>query len=381
MSIAFDFNLEPKAALAYLEGKGYHLTFNYDEMIGSAHHKAFTVAKVTRLDLLNDIFTSLHEAFQSGQTFNDWKNAIKPTLQQKGWWGKKEIADPKTGELKEVYIGSRRIRTIFNTNMRVAYGVQRYQTMRGLTNAIYWRYTSMLLANTRDGHAALHGTILHRDDPFWQVNYPPNDWNCKCKVRAYSLKQLQAKGLKVAGTTPQNIASKDWAYDVGAGSRVAALSKMELGTGLAQLQPNPQLDKLTDAQLKARFYKTLGIAEGGHYVDVVNDPMSVGDDLFTNFKTGADKLRKQQRHLYLDELANTIADPDEIYLEVENRTGQSKLVKKMLRYFEAENGDKKAFMALFTYEQDKTIGTSIYVVNPGMIEKKRVQKLIYQKGQ
>ncbi|MBL4774475.1 MAG: hypothetical protein JKY87_00240 [Mariprofundus sp.] len=377
--VAFSFKQTPEAAKAYLKGKGFKLTFNYDEMIGKAHHTAFTVAKVTRVDLLNDIFTSLNEAMASGETFKDWQARIKPTLQKKGWYGLKEVVNPKTGEIKEVYIGSRRLRNIFNTNMRVAHSVARFKQAKALIISVYWRYSSVLIPNTRDSHAAIHGTILHKDDAFWNSNYPPNDWGCKCKVRAYSKKQLEKRGMAISAKSPKSVAGKDWAHDVGAGSRVGALTKIKLGTGLKTIVPNKALDNLSDEQLKGRFYKTLGIQPGQPYIDKIGDPMDIDDGLFTKFKGGASKIRKNDRHLYIDELAKTIADPDEIYLEVESRTGKAKLVKKMFRYFKDEKGDKKAFMALFTYEKDKTIGTSIYVIKPDVITKKRVEKLIYQK--
>ena len=380
-SIKFSFNLEPTQAIDYLKNKGFKLTFDYDEMLGEAHHKAFTVAKVTRHDVLTDIFNSLQQAQKSGQRFEQWRDELKPDLQKKGWWGKKELTDPKTGEIKEVYIGSRRLRTIFNTNMRVAFNVQRYRQMMKLTQSVYWYYNAMMLPNTRDNHAAMNGTLLHRTNSFWNTNYPPNGWNCKCKVRAYSKQQAEKRGIKITKGTPKSIADKDWSHDIGAGSRVAKLTKMKLGSGLSAILPNLALAKLTAPQLKERFYNTLGIKQGKQFIDKTGDPMSIGDELFTNSATGASKITKQDRHLYIDELAKTISDPDEIFLEYENRTGKGLLVKKMFRYFKDQNGENKAFMALFTYQQDKTIGTSIYVVKPAVIDKKRVEKLIYQKEQ
>ena len=378
MSVAFDFNLEPKQAVDYLSGKGFKLTFDYEEMAEAAHHQAFTVAKVTRVDLLNDIFTSLNTALKEGQSFKDWQTNIEPTLKKKGWWGKTEVVDPKTGEVKTIDVGATRLRNIYKTNMRVAYSVQRHHSQRQLPHAVYWRYRSMLLSSTRSSHAARHGTILHRDDPWWQTNYPPNDWGCQCKVQAYSRTQMERRGLSVTPTRPNNIAGKDWQHNVWAGSQVGQLKKMELGTGLALLTPRPELNDLSESALKARFYSSLGIKEGSPYIDAVGDPMTVGEDLFTAPK-GASKIKKQNRHLYIDHLASAISDPDEIYIEVENRTGKSQLVKKMFRYFKDENGNKNAFMALFTYQEDKTIGTTIYVVNPNIVPKKRVEKLIYQK--
>lgn len=214
----FDFNKAPKDALSYLQDKGYKLSFNYDEMQRQEHNHAFTVAKVTRLDLLNDIHNSLIAAMEKGTPFEQWKRELKPTLQKYGWYGKTEVTDPKTGEVKTINVDSRRLATIYNTNMRVAYAKGRYDQMMALPDSEYWRYVAILDGMTRPTHRALNGIILHRSDPFWKLNFPPNDWGCRCIVRAYSRAVIQAKGWKIhdgknlpAGYAPH----PDWAYNVG----------------------------------------------------------------------------------------------------------------------------------------------------------------------
>jgi SPP1 gp7 family putative phage head morphogenesis protein len=228
MSLNFDFNLEPKEAVNYLASKGLQLSFNYEEMMHEMHHKAFTVAKITRLDLLQDIHTSLIDAQKNGTTFEQWKKQLKPTLQKKGWWGKTEVINRTTGEVKNIYVGSRRLRTIFDTNMRVSYSVGRHQQLMGLPDSVYWRYVSILDSVTRPSHAGKNGIIKHRDDPWWKTNYPPNAWNCRCKVRAYRQDEIDAKGWEIHQGAMENIAHPDWAYDVGAGSSFEALYKKKL---------------------------------------------------------------------------------------------------------------------------------------------------------
>jgi len=213
--VKLDFKLTPEEIVAYLKSKGFKLTFDYDELLKDAHNKTFTVAKVMREDLLKDIFESLIEAKKSGKNFETWKENIIPTLQKKGWWGEQEIVNPKTGEVKEIIVNSRRLKTIYSTNMRVSYQKYRYKQMMELPLSTYWMYRSALLETTRTSHAELHGTVLPRDHPFWKTNYPPNDWNCKCNVTAHSKRDLKKRGLKVATGDIESIASEDWAYNVG----------------------------------------------------------------------------------------------------------------------------------------------------------------------
>jgi len=214
------FSQKPEAALRYLRQKKPEIHFDYDEIMHEAHHKAFTVAKVTKLDLLTDIQNSLVKARDQGQPFATWKKEIIPTLKKKGWYGKTEVVNPKTGEIKEIYVGSRRLRNIFYTNTRVSYNVGRWEHQAQLTDAQYLRYVAILDQRNRPSHGKNHGVVRHRDDPFWRTNYPPNGWNCRCRVQAYSMDSLKKRGWDKGLQAPaHNVADKDWAYDVRTGSR------------------------------------------------------------------------------------------------------------------------------------------------------------------
>lgn len=214
MALSFDFSLTPQAVIEYLRSKGYKLTFDYDELIKEAHHKSFTVAKITKLDLLEDVHKSILEAMESGQGFKEWKKQITPVLKEKGWYGYVESINEGTGEVKEIHVGSRRLKHIFKTNMRSAYNVGRCRQQKALPQSVYWYYSAIMDQGTREKHAECHGKVLHRDDPWWRTNYPSNDHGCRCKVRAYSKRQLDKRGWAIEKYAPDNIAGKDWDYDI-----------------------------------------------------------------------------------------------------------------------------------------------------------------------
>ena len=44
----------------------------------------------------------------------------------------------------------------------------------------YLQYLTMEDDLVRDEHRILHGVIAEVGDEFWQFNYPPNGWNCRC---------------------------------------------------------------------------------------------------------------------------------------------------------------------------------------------------------
>ncbi len=380
--INFDFTKPPKDAIDHLRSKGYKLTFDYDELTKQAHHKAFTVAKVTRIDILHDIFNSFDKAISNGQTFKDFQKDIKPTLQKKGWWGEKEIINPSTGEIKKIKVDSHRLRNIYKTNMRVAYSKQRYDSKKKLTLSVYWRYKSALLENTRIDHRAAHGTVFHKDNPWWNTNYPPNGWGCVCKVQAYSKKQIEKKGWKVTDKADDNIASKDWDYNPADTSKISKLSKINLDNSLASLSTVKSIRKdkykdLSEQELEDKFYKTLDVKKGALFVDKVNDPMIIDNSLFTA-ASGHSKIKKQDRHLYLDEISETIKNPDEIYLYFNEQ--KKTLEKKMFRYYKGEGGGQRAIQVIFEYLEDKTQGVTAYFIkDTKQVSKRRFEKLIYSK--
>lgn len=212
----FSFFEEPTAVYEYLKSKKPEAHFDYDEIVHDAHKKAFTVAKMMNLDLLKDMQASLAKAFKEGVGFDEWKKNVKPMLAKKGWLGNIKVKDPKTGEEKEIYVGNRRLRTIFNTNMRTAYAKARYESqMQSLGE--YFRYTAVLDSRTREAHRKLHGKTLPKTDKFWDTNYPPNGWGCRCKVQVLTEAECIARGIVplADGSFLPQAAEKDFAYNPG----------------------------------------------------------------------------------------------------------------------------------------------------------------------
>ena len=389
--VKIDFQKTPQSIVDYLKNKQLTLTYNHYELLKQAHDKAFTVAKVTRMDLLNDIHKSLVDALKTGKNFEAWKKSIIPTLEKKGWWGTQEITNPKTGEIKKVIINSNRLKKIYTINTRVAYQKQRYEEMMKLPLSTYWMYRSALLENTRDSHRKLHGSVFHRDHEFWQENYPPNDWNCKCTVTAHSKKDIEKRGLTPIEGKIESIAGKDWNYNVGINTNVAALKKINLDDSLQYLPllnsaKNNELKNLDYDGLKNRFYQSIGVKEGETFIDKTNDPILISDDFFKTLERS--KINRKDRNYYILELADTLQNPDEIYLEFEKLKNtsdkyldkDSRVVKKYMRYYKTETGAKRALIVLVEYLKDKTTGVSAYVIDSaGTVENKRVEKLIYKK--
>ena len=192
-------DLEPADAVAFFAAKGEALAWDYTDVWREANAHAFTVAKATSLEVLRTIRAEVARAIGPGRTFEDFKRALRPRLQDLGWWGTQEVLDADTGELTRVQLGSnRRLRTIFQTNVQTAYMAGRFK--RYTDNAVdrpYWRYVAIMDGRTRPAHAALHGKVWRHDDPIWKVIWPPNGWGCRCRVTALTKTEFDELGVQL----------------------------------------------------------------------------------------------------------------------------------------------------------------------------------------
>lgn len=192
------FKLSPTLAIKYFKNKKNQTSWNWYDIWQDSHKKSFTVAKAMNKNILQDIRSAVEKALEDGQTFQQFKKELKPTLQKKGWWGEIIVVD-KEGVAEKVQLGSNyRLKTIYRVNMQTSYQTGRYQLqIENTDNRPYWEYIAVMDSSTRPEHAMLNGLILRYDDPFWKSFYPPNGWNCRCRVNALSEHNISTKNLIV----------------------------------------------------------------------------------------------------------------------------------------------------------------------------------------
>jgi len=197
VSLSFALGLPPADAVAYFESKGYKITFDWHELDQAAHAQAFTVAKAASLDVLADIRATLKTALAEGKTEAWFRKDLEPRLQAKGWWGMKKMVAPRTGEERRVQLGSpARLRLIYRQNLQTAFMAGRYKAMLENADARpWWQYVAVLDGRTRPSHKVLADRTFRFDDPFWSSHYPPNGFNCRCRVRALSDSRMEAENV------------------------------------------------------------------------------------------------------------------------------------------------------------------------------------------
>lgn len=190
------FGLAPDKAIEYLDSKGLHVGWNWQDTLDEAHARSFTIAKMTELDLLSDTRKAIMQAMANGTGFQGFEQTIAPVMQAKGWWGQKTVINP-SGDVQRVQLGNpRRLETIYHTNRRSAVMSAKYmRMMEAVDTHPYWQYIHHDSAHPRINHAALHGVIYAVDDPFWAHGFPPNGFNCRCTVKALTANRAEKMGV------------------------------------------------------------------------------------------------------------------------------------------------------------------------------------------
>lgn len=172
-------------AISYLKGKLPEASVAWDDLAGPVHAKVFTVAGATTADLAADLQQALADAKANGSALADFRKAFDEAVQKHGW----------------TYRGKRGWRTsvIFNANMRSAHMAGRWaQIEANADRRPFLQYRTAGDSRVRPQHRAWNGLIFPVGDAFWHTHYPPNGWNCRCTVRAYSQADLDEKNLVVS---------------------------------------------------------------------------------------------------------------------------------------------------------------------------------------
>lgn len=197
--ITVNWDMPFEEMVEYFESKGIRMSpSGWREIWKQANARAFTVARVTAMDVLQDIREAITEAIDKGTPLKEFKAGLSETLESKGWLapkGEKAKVVMPDGSIRKRLTGWR-LDTIFGTNNAAAYSVGRYkQQMAVKAQRPYWTYKTVEDISVRPSHAEHNGKVRHADHPFWQTWYPPNGFNCRCYVRSLSARQMREMGL------------------------------------------------------------------------------------------------------------------------------------------------------------------------------------------
>jgi len=147
--------------------------------------RAFTVAHIAKLDLINQTLKALTKALQNGETLEQFKARIGDRLEAA--WGEERAWH---------------LEVIFRNNMQQAYAHGREMQMRtpeALELRPYGLFSATLDAGTTEVCRRSHGTVLPLDHRWWLTHTPLLHHQCRSIKRALTPEQAAARGISRRG--------------------------------------------------------------------------------------------------------------------------------------------------------------------------------------
>ncbi|KZN30048.1 hypothetical protein N480_03640 [Pseudoalteromonas luteoviolacea S2607] len=171
-------------AISNLKSKVQIPTESYKDLLGHIHARAFTVAGATKAELLNDLYKAVLAANENGETITDFRARFDKAVSKHGW----------------SYNGKRGWRTqvIYQNNKNTARAAGRWQQQERVKHRRpYLLYLTAGDSRVRPQHSAWNYILLPIEHNFWHTHYPPNGWNCRCKVVSLSNADIKRMGLTI----------------------------------------------------------------------------------------------------------------------------------------------------------------------------------------
>lgn len=346
------FNQPFREQIEFLRQKRAKPTKSWLDAMRGIHDRAFVISGATDLAMISDFQAAIANAAEQGRTLEGFRNDFDLLVARYGW----------------DYKGERgwRTRVIFETNLRTSYMAGRLKQMRDpdvLKLRPFWEYRHGEKREPkipRPEHLSWHGKVYRHDDPFWQTHFPPNGWLCSCGVRSLSMRDLKRLGKE--GPDPSQEELYAPMIEPGTGKLIEHPQGIDYGwdympgdlweRGLTpshfmnegrELFDNPRMaveidepEPLETLLAKAKPFSSKPLPEGlalQAYVEAFLSPFGAGvgravlfedksgtkipvsDQLFRDRK-GELKIMKRGRHLLTPLMAETLMDPDEIWIGV-----------------------------------------------------------------
>ena len=163
------FDVPPEEAIDYFRRKGILTKRAFNKLTREARAAAFTVGGIYKTDILEAIRAEILSALETGRTQKFVVDKFKKILDGAG----------------HKMLGDYHLETVFRTNMQMAYGVGRRKAMDDVADILpFWERVAVMDDRTRPTHRAMDGITLPANHQFWDDHYPPDDFACRCSVRA-----------------------------------------------------------------------------------------------------------------------------------------------------------------------------------------------------
>jgi SPP1 gp7 family putative phage head morphogenesis protein len=147
------------------------------------------------------------------------------------------------------------LENIFRTQTQLAYGAGRWAALHEPEiDDILWgfEYSTVGDDRVRSSHAAMDGVRLPKDHSFWQTNWPPNGWSCRCQALEIFEGDDLAKESKIIlpapktvdGVTFQPEADRGFGFNPGQSYNVPKIEPLPIKPVAPADKPIPVVPKL-----------------------------------------------------------------------------------------------------------------------------------------
>lgn len=387
-------------------------TQHWADIYSKEHDWAFTVAGANRDAIVTDFRTAVEKVIAEGGTLEDFRKDFDNIVARHGW----------------SYNGGRnwRSRVIYETNLNSSYMAGRYQQMQEVSaRRPYWRYVHSGSENPRHDHLSWNNLVLRHDDPWWQTHYPTNGWGCDCRVQALNERDIKRMGLQIGEAPAMEWETREIGQRSPNGPRKVRVpkgidpgfehtpgkSRLESGVpqetpmppikgstgsnGLPNARPQSELPaprkvdpnlllpkNLSPEQYAQEFLNEFGATmdEPAIFEDVIGEHLVIGKSMFTTSRTGEIKADKRERGQYMKLLANTLKEPDEIWVRLEWHFAQKKAIVRRRYVSQVVLPEfDLPLLTVFDFQGDAWSGVTVFADKDMNIEDLRIGVRLYRR--
>lgn len=327
-----------------------------------------------------------------------------------------------------------RLRTIYEQNLQTALNAGRYKGMMDAAEARpWWQYVAVRDGATTQICSGLNGKVFRCDDPFWDAFYPPNHWRCRSRVVSLSDRELKRDGLVASsgegrmGTDEVLLSKKTgetaavatikigdrvfkatagFSYNPGKAAFFPLIPRMSTASSIYESSPgqsdNPQKPSLsalpakpvadyllTDEETRGwstedyvnAFLRVFGAGIGNPklYTNAAGEKVLISEAFFISRSTGDYKISRG-RERYVKLLADTLADPAEVWRLWVDRNGQQRICDRYIGRYVGSSGKSTGGLVICDLIRDEWTGTTAFAsTDLKYIDKQRSGILVYRK--
>jgi len=173
-------NLPFEEAIKFLKSLVPLTRQEYDQLDHHLKFRAFTIARVFSVDVINKIKERYVKALQKGERPADVMQFLDETLKKVG-------VHPENPFWLETHA---------RVNFLSAYNAGRWVQIKQSKTVKYLVYNAIIDKRTTKLCKTLDGTVKLIDDPFWEKSYPPNHFNCRALATVVRRELAHIKELK-----------------------------------------------------------------------------------------------------------------------------------------------------------------------------------------